>query len=123
MSSLVSLISASTTISSLTVSRTSFGRNQLDHPPASESDYEFLCVGGEDQSTRFGFELQSWIALDVLPALPDAEGDLSVWRRSALRPFDREGLLRDGQGRSRAAWALYPCKPGASCPVRATYSV
>jgi hypothetical protein len=78
MSSLVSLISASTTINSLSVSRTSFGRNQLDHPPASESDYEFLCVGGEDQSTRFGFELQSRIALDVLPALQDAEGDLGV---------------------------------------------
>ena len=41
----------------------------------------------------------------------------------AAPPFDRGGLLRDRQGRSRATWALYPCKPGASCPVRATYSV
>jgi hypothetical protein len=29
-------------------------------------------------SKRFGFELQSWIALDVLPALQDAECPVGV---------------------------------------------
>ena len=64
----------------------------LDHPPASESDYEFVCFGGEDESKRFGFELRRRIALDVLPALRDAEGDLSVWRRSPLRPLIEEAF-------------------------------
>src|ERR1700722_2145040 len=64
----------------------------LDRAPASESDYEFVCFGGEDESKRFGFELRRRIALDVLPALRDAEGDLSVWRRSPLRPLIEEAF-------------------------------
>jgi putative ATP-dependent endonuclease of the OLD family len=45
------------------------------------------CYGGENESKRFGHELRRRIALDVLPALRDAEGDLAVWRRSPLRPL------------------------------------
>jgi putative ATP-dependent endonuclease of OLD family len=59
----------------------------LEGEPSSESDYEFICYGGDNESKRFGHELRRRIALDVLPALRDAEGDLSVWRRSPLRPL------------------------------------
>jgi putative ATP-dependent endonuclease of OLD family len=59
----------------------------LEDEPSSDSDYEFICYGGQSETKRFGHELRRRIALDVLPALRDAEGDLSVWRRSPLRPL------------------------------------
>lgn len=59
----------------------------LDHEPSAESDYEFLCFGGESEAKSFAFDLRRRISLDVLPALRDAEGDLAVWRRSPLRPL------------------------------------
>lgn len=59
----------------------------LDDAPASDDDYEFVCFGGEDESKKFGFELRRRIPLDMLPALRDAEGVLSSWRRSPLRPL------------------------------------
>lgn len=59
----------------------------LEGFPQSDEDYEFLCFGGEAETKRFGHELRRRIAMDVLPALRDAEGDLAVWRRSPLRPL------------------------------------
>lgn len=55
--------------------------------PRSDDDYEFVCYGGESEAKRFGHELRRRIAMDVLPALRDAEGDLASWRRSPLRPL------------------------------------
>ncbi|CBJ52317.2 ATP-dependent nuclease [Ralstonia solanacearum] len=55
--------------------------------PQSDDDYEFLCYGGEAETKRFGHEVRRRIAMDLLPALRDAEGDLSTWRRSPLRPL------------------------------------
>src|SRR4051812_49336618 len=40
----------------------------LTGEPSSDSDYEFVCYGGENESKRFGHELRRRIALDVLPA-------------------------------------------------------
>lgn len=51
----------------------------LEGDPSSDADYEFICYGGENESKRFGYDLRRRIALDVLPALRDAEGDLAVW--------------------------------------------
>jgi putative ATP-dependent endonuclease of OLD family len=59
----------------------------LEDAPAADADYEFICYGGESESKRFGHDLRRRIALDVLPALRDVEGDLAVWRRSPLRPL------------------------------------
>ncbi len=59
----------------------------LDRVPQSDDDYEFLCYGGEAKTKRFGHELRRRIAMDLLPALRDAEGDLATWRRSPLRPL------------------------------------
>lgn len=59
----------------------------LDRMPQSDDDYEFLCYGGESETKRFGHNLRRRIAMDLLPALRDAEGDLANWRRSPLRPL------------------------------------
>lgn len=59
----------------------------LDGFPQSDEDYEFLCYGGESEAKRFGHELRRRIAMDLLPALRDAAGDLAAWRRSPLRPL------------------------------------
>jgi putative ATP-dependent endonuclease of OLD family len=60
---------------------------ELEGPPSTEDDYEFICYGGENEAKRFGHDLRRRITMDVLPALRDAEGDLLAWRRSPLRPL------------------------------------
>lgn len=77
----------------------------LEFAPATAEDYEFLCYGGENEAKRFGHNLRRRITMDVLPALRDAEGDLSAWKRSPLRPLiedsfknvDRDKLEEIGQ--------------------------
>lgn len=59
----------------------------LERFPQSDDDYEFLCYGGEAETKRFGHDVRRRIAMDLLPALRDAEGDLATWRRSPLRPL------------------------------------
>jgi putative ATP-dependent endonuclease of OLD family len=59
----------------------------LDHEPATQEDYEFICYGGQDEAKEFGYKLRQRLSMDLLPALRDAEGDLSTWRRSPLRPL------------------------------------
>lgn len=53
----------------------------------TSEDYEFLIFGGEDEKNRVGHEVRRWIPLELLPALRDAETDLSLWRQSPLRPL------------------------------------
>jgi len=52
-----------------------------------EDDYDFIVYGGSDESNRIGGDVRRWIALILLPALRDAEGDIQSWRRSPLRPL------------------------------------
>lgn len=59
----------------------------LEGFPVADEDYEFICFGGEAEAKRFGHEVRRRIAIDLLPALRDAEGDLATWRRSPLRPL------------------------------------
>lgn len=59
----------------------------LEREPATDEDYEFICYGGEDEAKEFGYKLRQRLSMDLLPALRDAEGDLSTWRRSPLRPL------------------------------------
>ena len=68
----------------------------LEHEPATDADYEFVCYGGEDESRRFGHDVRRRIALDVLPALRDAEGDLRSWSRSPLRPLVEKAVMSIG---------------------------
>jgi putative ATP-dependent endonuclease of OLD family len=62
-------------------------RADLEGEPAADSDFEFICYGGESETKRFGHDLRRGITMDVLPALRDAEGDLATWRRSPMRPL------------------------------------
>ena len=50
-------------------------------------DYEFLVFGGLSEKTKIDFYTRKWIAMEVLPALRDAERDLATWRQSPLRPL------------------------------------
>ena len=64
----------------------------LDGDPGAAEDYEFICYGGESEAKTFGHKLRRRITMDVLPALRDAESDLSVWQRSPLRPLIEEAF-------------------------------
>lgn len=59
----------------------------LEGNPTCSDDYEFVCYGGESDTKRFTHDLRRRVAMDLLPALRDAEGDLATWRRSPLRPL------------------------------------
>ena len=64
----------------------------LDGEPGAAEDFEFICYGGENETKVFGHKLRRRITMDVLPALRDAERDLSVWQRSPLRPLIEEAF-------------------------------
>ncbi|MEJ5223712.1 MAG: AAA family ATPase [Anaerolineales bacterium] len=51
----------------------------------SIEDYEPITYGGDRPENRFGYELRRRIALEVMPALRDAESDLASLRNSPLR--------------------------------------
>lgn len=55
--------------------------------PGSDSDYDFICFGGQSETKIFGHDVRRRITMDLLPALRDAEGDLATWRRSPLKPL------------------------------------
>lgn len=52
-----------------------------------EPKYEFLIFGGDDENRRITTELRRRIPFELLKALRDAEGDLSTWKRSPLKPL------------------------------------
>ncbi len=55
-----------------------------------EAGYEWTIFGGDDPENRIGFELRNHIQHVHLAALRDAEGDMTSWRRSPLRPLLEE---------------------------------
>ena len=59
----------------------------LDGNPQRDNDFEHVLYGGDRLENWFGYEVRSRMPLDFLAALRDAEGDLSNWRRSPLRPL------------------------------------
>lgn len=65
----------------------------LEHAPASDDDFSFICFGGESEAKRFGHDLRRRITMDLLSALRDAEGDLAAWRRSPLRPLVEDAFV------------------------------
>jgi putative ATP-dependent endonuclease of OLD family len=86
----------------------------LEHAPACDDDFSFICFGGEDEAKRFGHDLRRRITMDLLPALRDAEGDLAAWRRSPLRPLvedafidiDKDELIAIGEKIAEASEAV-----------------
>lgn len=68
----------------------------VEGDPKKESDYEFICYGGDRPDNEFGYSVRSKIPLALLPALRDAENDIANWRRSPLRPLlDRATVTID----------------------------
>lgn len=55
--------------------------------PQSGEDCEFIVYGGGDESRSVHSRVRRRIALDMLDALRDAEGQLGSWRNSPLRPL------------------------------------
>jgi putative ATP-dependent endonuclease of OLD family len=57
---------------------------------AQSNDFpqELIVVFDPQSGLReFGYKLHNRFSMDLLPALRDAEGDLSAWRRSPLKPL------------------------------------
>lgn len=55
--------------------------------PQSGEDCEFIVFGGGDESRSVPSRVRRRVALDMLDALRDAEGQLASWRNSPLRPL------------------------------------
>ncbi|WP_398465497.1 ATP-dependent nuclease [Tardiphaga sp.] len=58
----------------------------------SSSDCEFLVYGGGDETRSVPSKVRRRIAIDVLDALRDAEGQLGSWRSSPLRHLLEEAV-------------------------------
>lgn len=59
----------------------------LDHAPSKDDDFEFLTYGGDHPENRIGYDVRKRIPMEVLHALRDAEGDLTRWTKSPLKPL------------------------------------
>jgi putative ATP-dependent endonuclease of OLD family len=57
--------------------------------PPTAADYEFVLYGGEKDDQRVGREVLRYVSIRVLPALRDAEGDLSSARSPLRRLLSR----------------------------------
>lgn len=56
-------------------------------PAGEKREFEFIVYGGDREEARVTFDVRKRLALEVVHALRDAEGDLASWRRSPLRPL------------------------------------
>jgi putative ATP-dependent endonuclease of the OLD family len=64
----------------------------ISGPPQSSADCDFMVYGGGDESRSIPNSLRKRVALDMLDALRDAEGQLGSWRSSPLRPLLEEAI-------------------------------
>lgn len=60
--------------------------------PQSSEDCEFIVFGGGDEARPVPSKVRRRIAIDVLDALRDAEGQLGSWRSSPLRHLLEEAV-------------------------------
>lgn len=87
---LVALLTDFRTASDPTVARLSYVYRKkagVSGAPASSEDCEFLVYGGGDEARAVQPRVRRRIAIDLLDALRDAEGQLGSWRASPLRPL------------------------------------
>ncbi len=61
-------------------------------PLQSSADCDFIVFGGGDESRSIPNSLRRRVALDMLDALRDAEGQLGSWRSSPLRPLLEDAI-------------------------------
>jgi putative ATP-dependent endonuclease of OLD family len=62
-------------------------KSEIAGAPQSSADCEFLVFGGGDETRSLPSRVRRRIAIDLLDALRDAEGQLGNWRSSPLRPL------------------------------------
>jgi len=67
-------------------------KSEVNSAPQSSEDCEFIFFGGGDESRSVPSRVRRRIALDMLDALRDAEGQLSSWRNSPLRPLLEDAI-------------------------------
>jgi putative ATP-dependent endonuclease of OLD family len=87
---LVALLTDFRTASDPAIARLSYlyrKKPDVAHIPQTSEDCEFIVYGGGDESRAVPSRVRRRIALDMLDALRDAEGQLGSWRNSPLRPL------------------------------------
>ncbi|GAA0287770.1 AAA family ATPase [Rhodovulum strictum] len=87
---LVALLTDFRTAADPTVARLSYvyrKKAEVAGAPQSSEDCEFLVYGGGDEARAVQPRVRRRIAIDLLDALRDAEGQLGSWRASPLRPL------------------------------------
>lgn len=92
---LIALLTDFRTAADPAVARLSYVyRKKIDvtGPPQSGEDCEFIVFGGGDESRAVPSRVRRRIALDMLDALRDAEGQLGSWRNSPLRPLLEDAI-------------------------------
>ncbi len=67
-------------------------KSDVAGPPQSGADCEFLVFGGGDETRSLPSKVRRRIAIDLLDALRDAEGQLGSWRASPLRHLLEEAV-------------------------------
>lgn len=70
---------------------------EVNGAPQSGEDCEFIVYGGGDESRYVKSRVRRRIALDMLDALRDAEGQLASWRNSPLRPLLEDAAASVGR--------------------------
>lgn len=84
-------------------------------------DFEFVVYGGDREQARLTWDVRRRLAMDLVPALRDAEGDLASWRRSPLRPLlskmadgitaeEKEGIAAEVEAATQSILALQEVK-------------
>lgn len=92
---LVALLTDFRTAANPTVARLSYvyrKKADVTGTPQSSEDFEFIVYGGGDESRSIPSRVRRRIAIDMLDALRDAEGQLASWRHSPLRPLLEDAL-------------------------------
>lgn len=87
---LVALLTDFRTAGDPKVARLSYvyrNKPEVSGTPQSGEDCEFIVYGGGDETRPVPSRVRRRIALDMLDALRDAEGQLASWRNSPLRPL------------------------------------
>lgn len=67
-------------------------KSDVTGAPQSGADCEFLVFGGGDETRSLPSKVRRRIAIDLLDALRDAEGQLGSWRASPLRHLLEEAV-------------------------------
>lgn len=65
---------------------------EIAGPLTSSADCEFIFYGGGDEARAVPSRVRRRIALDMLDALRNAEGQLGSWRNSPLRPLLEDAI-------------------------------